>query len=341
MQQIELNRFELTGLLGTGADYEVRSATDLETQEPVVVKRPVPQSIRNQMHGGVENRTDRTIQAYESVGPLTSLLSPMVGYTERANHDEFFGDSFGQEYRIIVFERAKGFPLVGDVRARILRVPIGLGQNLFALHPLGHPEEEPAFTVHQQLLDVEEAFQRAGYLLLDLSPQNIFYQPAADRITVIDSGALIVEGEQPVSRSQVHRDMHDFFLELLKFYTSPQLPPGESNGYRDPNGLRPAISFDQELEEIESSFERSEGPTKTAAVQMISQVRERSYSNFDNFRRDLTEYLEEVRIRNRSLPNLAQCRQSWKEALELLRGDHWARYLFEHEFDLAAFDDFQ
>jgi hypothetical protein len=74
---------------------------------------------------------------------------------------------------------------------------------------------------------------------------------------------------------------------------------------------------------------------------MISQVRERSYSNFDNFRRDLTEYLEEVRIRNRSLPNLAQCRQSWKEALELLRGDHWARYLFEHEFDLAAFDDFQ
>ena len=341
MQQVELDRFELTGLLGTGADYEVRSATDLETRKSVVLKRPVPQSIRNRMHGAVESRTDRTVEAYEAVGPLTSLLSPMVGYTERANHDVFYGDSFGQEYRVIAYERAQGFPLVGDVRARIMRVPIGLGQNLFALHPLGHQEDQPAFTVHQQLLEVEEAFQQAGYLLLDLSPQNVFYQPATDRITVIDSGALLVEGAEPVSRSQVFRDQHDFFLELLKFYTSPQLPPEDVNGYRDPHGLRPAISFEQELDEIANNFQQADGPVKTAALAVISKVRERSYSSFDDFRQDLTQYSEEVRIRNRNLPNLSLCRQAWREALELLRADHWARYLFEHETDLVSFNDFQ
>ena len=31
MEELELSRFEITGLLGTGADYEVRSAVDRET----------------------------------------------------------------------------------------------------------------------------------------------------------------------------------------------------------------------------------------------------------------------------------------------------------------------
>ena len=341
MQQIELGRFELTGLLGTGADYEVRSAVDLETREQVVLKRPVPPSIRNRMHGAVEIRTDRTLQAYAALGDSTPILAPLVGYTQRANHDEYFGDSVGQEYRALVFERARGFPLVGDVRARILRVPIGLGQNLFALHPLGHPEDQPAFGVQQQLLDVEEAFHRAGYLLLDLMPQNVFYQPAANRITVIDSGALVVEGERPASRSQTHRDMHDFFLELLKFYTSPQPPPAEASGYRNPQNLRPAISFEEELDGMRANFNASaEGPARAAALQMISRARERAYDNFAGFRQDLTQYLEEVRIRNRNLPNLTQCRAAWKEALELLRADHWARYLFDHEKELESFNDF-
>ena len=341
MEQIELNRFELTGLLGTGADYEVRSAVDLDTGEQVVLKRPVPQSIRNRMHGAVETRSDRTLQAYEAAGGATSLLSPLVGYTERANHDEYYGDSFGQEYRVLVFERAKGFPLVGDVRARILRVPIGLGQNLFALHPLGHPDGQPAFAVQQQLLDMEEAFHRAGYLLLDLTPQNVFYQPAAGRITVIDSGDLVIEGEPPTSRSRAHRDVHDFFLELLKFYTTEQLPPGEAAGYRDAQNLRPVISFEEELDGMTAAFSTlDEGPARAAALQMTSRVKERAYGGFDEFRQDLTQYLEEVRIRNRSLPNVTQRRTAWKEALELLRADHWARYLFEHQPDLEAFDNF-
>ena len=341
MEQIELERFELTGLLGTGADYEVRSAVHRETGEQVVLKRPVPQSIRNRMHGAVETRTDRTLQAYEAVGAATTQLSPLVGYSERANHDQFYGDEFGQEYRVLVFERARGFPLVGDVRARILRVPIGLGQNLFALHPLGHPDHQPAFAVHQQLLDMEEAFHRAGYLLLDLTPQNVFYQPAENRITVIDSGDLVVEGEQPVSRRQVHRDIHDFFLELLKFYTTAQLPPADASGYRDPQNLRPIISFEGELDEMAEGFNRlEESPVRAAALHVVSRVRERAYREFGDFRLDLTEYLEAVRIRNRSLPNLTQCRAAWKQALELLRTDHWGRYLFDHQTDLESFQDF-
>lgn len=339
MQQLDLNRFELTGILGTGADYEVRSAVDLESRGQVVLKRPVPQAIRNLMHGPVETRTDRTIQAYEQIGSSLPLLSPIVGYTARANHDEFYGDSFGQEYRVLVMERAAGIPLVGDARSRILRVPIGLGQNLFALYPLAHGDDKAAFTVHQQLLEVEEAFAKVGYLLLDLSPQNVFYQPGCDRITIIDSGELMRIGEQPQSRSNVRRDFHNFFMEMLKFYITPKHPPTDVQGYRDPHGLRPALSFEQELDEISAAFGDVPDPSRDSALSMIAKVRERAYSDLSEFGRHFNAYLEEVRVRNQNLPDHAEAGAAWKEALDLLRADHWSRYIFDHESALARFDD--
>ena len=338
MQQLDLNRFELTGILGTGADYEVRSAVDRESQSQVVLKRPVPQAIRNLMHGPVETRTDRTIQAYEEIGANLAHLSPIVGYTERANHDEYYGDSFRQEYRVLVMERAAGIPLVGDARSRILRVPIGLGQNLFALYPLGHSNDKVAFTVHQQLLDVEEAFAKIGYLLLDLSPQNVYYQPESDRITVIDSGELIRNGEQADSRHRIHRDFHDFFLEILKFYITAQYPPADVQLYRDPHNLRPVLNFEQELDEIAGAFSGVVDSSRESALSMISKVRNRVYSDFTEFRLDLSSYLNDVRARNQKLPDPSEARKAWKGALELLRAEHWGRYIFDHQTALARFD---
>ena len=45
MEIVRLDNYQLTGLLGSGADYEVRSAVERETGAEVVVKRPVPQMI--------------------------------------------------------------------------------------------------------------------------------------------------------------------------------------------------------------------------------------------------------------------------------------------------------
>ena len=133
MQKVELDRFQTSGILGSGADYEVRAAVDQETGKQVVLKRPVPQMISRGMHISTEERTDRTLQVLEQMGDATENIIPIVGYTERGNHDIFYGDSLGQEYTVMVEERAKGIPLmVGDMRARITGVPVGVGQNLFA-----------------------------------------------------------------------------------------------------------------------------------------------------------------------------------------------------------------
>ncbi|HEU0022173.1 MAG TPA: hypothetical protein VFR55_10955 [Dehalococcoidia bacterium] len=345
MEQVELQRYQITGLLGTGADYDVRAAIDQETRQQVVLKRPVPQAISRQMHGPIEARTDRTLQLYQDLGNQIPHLAPVLGYSARANHDRYYGDSLGQEYRVLVVARAQGIPLAGDVRARILKVPIGLGQNLFALHPLPYLASDPPFGVQQQLVDLQERFFDAGYVLLDQGPQNIFYQPATNSITIIDSGDLVAPLEpsssrSSSSRSRRHRDIHDFYLEVLKFYIVPQLPPRAAAGYRDPYGMRPVISLEEELDELARRFGNFADPARNAALYLIAKVRDRAYTDFGDFRKDLTGYLEEVRIRNRTLTNLDEAKQAWRDALQLLHEEYWRRYLFNPITDLAAFDTF-
>ena len=340
MQLVTLDRYEIIGLLGSGADYEVRTAWDRESGQQVVLKRPVPQMISRQMHGPTESRTDRTLQTYQDLAGRVPQLSPLLGYTERANHASFYGDSVSQEYRVMVFARAPGIPLVGDVRARILGVPIGLGQNLFALFPLIQPQGEAhgeeAWPVQRQLLDLEEQFYQAGRVLLDLNPQNLFYQPATGSITVIDSGDQVVAGEETTSRSRRPRDIHDFYLEMLKFYTTPQDPPEEASGYRDSYGLRPVITLEQELGEMSQQLSGKTDPAAQAMSELITRVEQREYGDYSHFRRDLTAYLEEVKIRHQGLPGLSQARQAWLEALELLRADPWKKYDFDAEVELQG-----
>ena len=335
MEQVDLRRYESSGLLGSGADYEVRSAVDQETGKLVVLKRPMPQMISRRMHVGTEARTDRTLQVLQEIDHALPLVIPILGYTDRANHDWYYGDSLGQEYRVVVEERAKGIPLlVSDARARITGVPVGAGQNLFALFPLVQPAGTQAFPIHRQLLDLEEMFVRAGYILLDLRPQNLFYQPGSGRLTMIDCGALTSIDNEPVSRGRPAPDIHYFYLEILKFYATAQQPPTQASGYRDAYGQRPVVHFDHELEEMAANFDQFPDSAQRQAIHIIEQVRSRAYTGLADFRQDLEVYLDQVVERNESLPNLPEARAAWVEALGWLRGDHWQRYLFDPEAEL-------
>jgi hypothetical protein len=340
MEQVDLRRYDVSGILGTGADYEVRAAVERETGKQVVLKRPHPHMVRRQLHAGIETRTDRTLQVYQEVGHTIPTVVSIVGYTDRANHDAYFGETLEQAYRVIVEERAAGIPLVGDPMARILGVPIGIGQNLFTLFPLVQPASSPPFAIHRQLLDLEEAFCQAGYVLLDLRPQNIFYAPGAGRITAIDCGALVHKnGEADRRGGRPPRDLHDFYLEMLKFYTTAQRPPAQARGYWDPYGLRPVISFEQEVDRLGQTFKAAPDlMVRDAALTIIGLLRQRAYAAFDDFRRDLMAYLEAVRLAHQALPNLTEARQVWAEALNELRADYWQRYLFDAESELAGFN---
>ncbi len=154
MEKVDLDKYELTGRLGIGADYEVRLGKDRETGKQVAIKRPVPQAISRDQHQSIEDRTEKILQAFQDVGQSTDLVSHIVGYTEKSMHDEFFGDDLGKEYQVIVEERATGIPLLGDMMSKFKGVPIGAGQNLFTLFPLVQPTEMQAHPIQNQLLEV-------------------------------------------------------------------------------------------------------------------------------------------------------------------------------------------
>lgn len=335
IEQVDLQRYEVTSLLGSGADYQARAAIDRTTGKQVVLKRPVPQMIQHQLHTAIEARTDRILQVYQEVGYTIPTMIPIVGYTDRTNHDAYFGDALGQPYRVIVEERAMGIPLMAELKARFTGVPIGVGQNLFALFPLVQPDGLAPFAIHQQLLDLEEAFFRAGYIFLDLRPHNIFYQPASGRLTIIDCGAVQRVSERSGNRQT---DLHDFYLEMLQFYTTPQPPPPQASKYREPQGLQPIVNVERALDQLAQQFSAvANQEVRQAALTMISQVRQRGYATFADFRHDLMAYLAVVHSAHQAVPPLAEARQAWAEALQWLRAAYWRRYLFDPEAELAAF----
>jgi hypothetical protein len=338
MEQIDLNRYEVTGILGSGADYEARSAMDRETGAPVVLKRPEPQMVRRRMHTNIESRTDQVLRVYQEVGHTIPTVVPILGYTERANHDAYFGDDLGHDYRVLVAERALGIPLVGDIKARFTGVPIGVGQHLFTLFPLIRSANHSPFAIHEQLLEVEERFFDAGYVLLDLRPQNIFYQPDSGRISIIDCGALVDLNRVADTGRRSPQNIHDFYLEMLKFYTTPQSPPMQARGYRDPYGLRPVTNFERELDDMAHQYKTAPDQAVQEAAQiLIGQIRQRAYTAFKDFRRDLLTYLDTVSAYHHALPDLAEAQHVWTEALDWLRDDYWQRYLFCPETDLVGF----
>ena len=336
VEKVDLERYEITGRLGSGADYDVRAAVDRETGAEVALKRPVPQAVSRKQHLAIEERTGRLLAAYDHAGDADGLLAPLLGYTDSANHDAYFGDDLGESYTVFVQGRASGIPLLGDMMSRITGVPIGAGQNLFAMFPLAQPPDIPPFAIHNQLLDLEQAYLQSGYILMDMRPQNVFYQPGTGRIQVIDSGAL-ASVDDPAPRGRPPLDVNDACLELLKFYTTPEEPPLDAAGYRDARGVRPIVNIRQELDEMRRGLIGAGDDVAAAAETLLEKIGARAYTDYRQFRADLATYLEAIAARNRSLADYPQMQAAWLEALEWLNGAYWTRFKFDAESELAPY----
>ena len=336
MEKVDLRRYEITGRLGSGADYDVRAAIDRETGAEVALKRPVPQAVSRKQHGAIEARTERLLAAYDVAGDAGGLLAPILGYADVAVHDEFFGEELAEPYSVFVQGRASGIPLLGDMMSRITGVPIGAGQNLFAVFPLVHADANSPFPVHERLIDLEQHYLSSGFIVMDLRPQNVFFQPGTGTVQVIDTGAL-AGVDDPAPRGRPPLDVNDACLELLKFYTTPGEPPLAASGYRDAHGVRPVVNVQQELDEIRRALLGASDEVTLAANPILEKIGGRSYSDFEQFRVDLRAYLGAVLDRNRGLPDFDDAVSAWREALEWLRGDYWTRFKFDAETELAAY----
>ena len=341
MKVVPLRRFKLEGFLGSGADYEAHAATDTHTGKQVVIKRPNPDYIARRLHHGVDRLSRQLIQVHKTIAHSIPNVAHLVGYTKLARHDSYFGDHLTERYRVLIEERARGVPLVSDIRDKFKGVPVGLGQNLFALHSLVPHPQAGYFPIHHQLMDVEEAFHNAGHLLLDMRPQNVFFDPKEGRITVIDLGAIPTKGEAAqgmVSMGDRPRDIHDFFGEMFKFYTSASHPPSQVDGYGEAVAMRSLPGLDEQLDHMIMAFSATEdSELREAAVTTLQRVQRRGYSSFQEFREDFNRYIACVERKNEGLLALDSLRGVWCRALQSLSDDYWRKFLFDPVMDLAGY----
>ena len=333
----ELQRFQLHEKLGEGADSEVFAATDTETGLPVVIKRPHPMLIMRAQHGAVEQRMAKAIDLRERLGDKLPHVSKILACGRLAAQEDFFGDSMAEAYSVVVEERARGVPLVGSAIDGIKRHPIGAPQNLFAVHPVIAHRERGRFSIVREVLEVAEVINSAGALILDMRPQNIYFDPATAAITVIDIGG--VTEERSASGRQPPLDLHDFYLELFKWYMPLSHPPAHADGYCQPMGMETIPMFNQNLDAlIRRNSEVGDEPSRSAAVGVLNKVRARAYPDIQAFRQDFEAYLMLLEDEYALLSECDGRRQAWAEALHMLTGDYWRKFRFDPG-GLAAYGD--
>lgn len=328
IQPSELNRFQLQGRLGEGADSEVFAATDIETGQRVVIKRPHPTLIARGQHRTVEQRIAKVIALREQMCGRLPHVARMLAYTEPHSHAGYFSDDLRKEYTVVVEARALGIPLVGSAMDGIKRYPIGAPQNLFAVHPVVSHNKGGRFSIVRDLLEVAAAFDAAGALILDMRPQNIYFDPAYATITVIDIGG--VTEERPADSRKPPLDLHDFYLELFKWYLPISAPPIDANGYRNPIGMETVPMFNQNLDSmIRQHLEAHDEPWHSAAIDILRKVKARGYTCIDAFRREFEPFLLLLEERYQRLSTSEPTERVWREALCLLANGYWQKFLFD------------
>ena len=106
--------------------------------------------------------------------------------------------------------------------------------------------------------------------------------------------------------------------------------------------MRPVVNFEQELTEMARSMTaKADLPEEAREVglSLIGKVRERAFGDFSEFSQVFLSFLEALRKRNLSLSSLAEARQAWQEALQLLREDHWKKYAFDADSELSSLSE--
>lgn len=339
-ESAELKRFRLGGLLGEGADLQVFSAVDSENGRQVVVKRPHPSLIERRLHGDVDESLARSVTLRQRFPDLSDRLPELVHHFQTGSHDSIFGDRLKNPYSVIVETRARGVPLVGSIVDGVKGRPIGLPQNLFALYPLVVHRDRGRFTIQRDILDIAERFHIAGFLPLDLRPQNVFFDPRDASISLVDLGQVTVE--RAPSRRQRTVDIHDFHLEFFKWYGIAGDAPTDPKAYGRPRGTDSVTMFPRDLDIMIKAFaDQPPSPLAETAVIVLERVRERGYGDFGEFRRDLEKYLSLAEERLDGLTGCSGQMDAWRRAAEMLCEPIWQRYLFDPHKDLAAYDCLQ
>ena len=123
----------------------------------------------------------------------------------------------------------------------------------------------------------------------------------------------------------------------MKFYTTPVGPPDDPSGYREARGIRPIINIEEELAGMARDLAGCAAPVVDAGTVILDKIRDRAYTEYSNFRSDLTSYLDRIHERNAAMENASEANKTWQEAALWLKEDYWRGFLFDPDSELAGY----
>ena len=325
----ELIRFQLGDLLGEGADLQVFAATDAESGEPVVVKRPHPSLVSRNMHRDVEARTLLQAELRSHMGEANGLVGLRM-LTEPDSFAWYFEDNPGHPYSVQVEERAEGIPLLGGVSDMVRGYPVGLPLNLFVLHParfyISCAHENPVFTI----LEIIERIYEIGYLAQDLGPQNVFYSPASGASTVIDLGTMREPSE--ATRRWPAFDLNDILFDIFRLYSTPDMPLRDAAKFAQAGESGLSGTLERRAETLSRKFSATGEERAEASLKILSTIRDRGYASPNQFRTDFWGYLTAAESMDRD----PAAEEAWRQAIQELRSPYWRKYLFDADSELRG-----
>ena len=325
----ELIRFQLQELLGEGADLQVFAAMDIQSGEPVVVKRAHPSLVSRNMHRDVEARTLLQADLRTRMGNVNGIVRLRM-LTEPDSFAWYFGDDPGHPYSVQVEDRAKGIPLVGGISDRVRGHPVGLPLNLFVLHParsyISYGHENPVFTV----LGIIKRIYEMGYLAQDLGPQNVFYSPASGASRVIDLGTVREPSED--TRRRPAFDLNDILFDIFRLYSTPDMPPRDAVQFAQTGDSGLSGTLERKAESLSRKFSATSAGRAEASLNILSAIGERGYVSLNQFRTDFQHYLAATESMDRN----PATEEAWHQAIQELRSPYWKKYLFDADSELCG-----
>lgn len=328
MNELNFNNIEIHSVIGTGADYEVRLA-GLTGQDPnLVMKRPNPHSILKNLHLSTEQRTNRMIKFHNDIGNEINGITQIIGHFINTSENTcLYTDDLEFDYTVVCQKRAPGIPLNADVRARILKVPTGLGQSLFSLFPIGLKDR---FVIPLKLMEIQTQLYSKGYLLFDLNPQNVFYSPKTNEVNVIDTADLhSLAGNNDIKTA--NKSPEDYFVELIRYFIASEAIPRTESDYFTPRGDRPYINIDSELSSLKQQFSLLETPDSFRMLSILEKISAKAYHTVSVFHEDISVYFSEAEHKFEQAARDSEIQASWYAAKEHLRHTHWSKYDFNFD----------
>ena len=303
-------------------------ATDIQTHEQVVVKRPHTALVSRDMHRNVEARIRLQAELRTRMGGVNGIVRLRM-LTRPNSFTWYFGDDPGHPYSVQVEERAKGVPLVGGISDMVRGHPVSLPLNLFVLFPpasYGRRQlANPALTV----LDITERFRQLGFLAEDLSPQNVFYSPASGSSKVIDLGALRKPSAGTSRRAPF--DLNDVLFDAFRSYATPDPPPRDAASFELTREVRVSGPLKRKAETLSAEYSLSGHDGAETALKILSKIARREFDTAAQFKLDFLEYL----AASESQPRDAVAEEAWLGALRCLKSAYWRKYLFDPDSELT------